>query len=139
MNGVISVPLTRSRHSWLAVCAIVFSVVLLHLAQACQFSRHTSCGAGTCHADGVESSQTAKGTGSIACGAAGLDLDALLPRFRDIDPYYAFLALCSMLPTGAVKPTGACLVLEPPTPAPHRLGVRHPLLRLLAHSSQVLC
>jgi len=131
--------LTRHRFAWLALCALVFGVASLHLTYACQSRSPQACCTGASLADGDDSSQPSEGARSVARGFAHLDADALLPRSQDNDPYLVFLALAAMRPLWKAEQTDTSPCLAPTPPDVSRPDVLHPMLRHLAHSSQILC
>lgn len=131
----------RKRRALLEFCGLVLGVACLYLTHTCTGGWLSMCGLTASPSNGVTSEQSAESSGSIACGLASIEADALLPRPHDNDPYLAFLALVSMQPLqaapferqarltpGAVSPAATA----PPCDSP-------PLRRLLAHASHVLC
>jgi len=139
MKWIRTSVLNSSRLAWLALCALVFSVAALHLTYVCQSRNPQACCTGASLADGDDSAPPSEGTRSVACGLANLDADALLPRVQDNDPYLVFLALAALLPPRPAELTDACPSRAATPQDVIRPDVLHPMLRYLAHSSQILC
>lgn len=131
--------ITRRRLAWLALSALVFSMAFLHLTYACLSRSPQACCAGASLADGDDFSQPSEGARSVARGGAHLEADALLPRSQDNDPYLVFLALAALLPPLKAEQTDTCFSRATTPQDLNRPDVLHPMLRHLAHSSQILC
>ena len=132
---------SRKRRALLEFCGLVLGVAFLYLTHTCTGGWLSVCGQSAPLADGVTSDQSAESSGSIACGMASIEADALLPRPHDNDPYLAFLALVSLQPLQAAPferqarlTPGAVIPAATPPPCDSP-----PLRRLLAHASHVLC
>ena len=141
MNWIHAIVEGHSRNACAALCVRVFCVVFIYLAHTILNDGGFSGAFVSSDANALGSAPASQENGSLARGESCFDSDAILPDSKENDPFLAFHSLAATLPPptlfeayaslGNIK--SCCIDRTPQRDALHQ----H--LRLLAHSSQILC
>lgn len=130
-----------NHHAWVVLCVRTVLIAALYIVHAC-FNAGDRNGCGSpAFGCGLESAPAGEGNRYFVCGEACFDTDAILPRASENDPFLIFLSLAATLPPPISLRLGIDIdhLRAVITDNPSYLYAPHPQLRILAHTSHVLC